>query len=107
MVYAIDFDGTLCENKFPDIGKENQAMIDYVKSLQEQGNQIILWTCRVGNELENAILWCTERGLVFDAYNANLSENIEKFGNDTRKVFAHYYVDDKNLFTPLLEVQSE
>ena len=35
--------------------------------------------------------------LEFDAVNENLTEMIEWFGNDTRKVCVDCYIDDKNL----------
>lgn len=95
-IIAVDFDGTLCENKYPEIGEPRRNVIDYVKTRREHGDKIILWTCRVGEMLENAVKWCAERGLKFDAVNANLPEVIESFGGDTRKIFANEYIDDRN-----------
>lgn len=45
--------------------------------------------------LQDAVDWCYNRGLKFDAVNDNLEENKEHFGNNTRKVFADEYWDDK------------
>ena len=96
-IVAVDFDGTLCENKYPDIGKPFIRMIDYVKSQKEKKNaKLILWTCRKGNELHEAIEWCKTYGLYFDSINKNLPEVIEYFGEDTRKIFANEYIDDRN-----------
>lgn len=95
-IIAVDFDGTLCENKYPEIGEPKNNMLDYVKVRREYGDKIILWTCRVGEMLENAVKWCAERGLEFDAVNENLPEVIESFGGDTRKIFANEYIDDRN-----------
>ena len=97
LVIAVDFDGTLCENAFPDIGKPKQHVMDYVKKLKSEGNKLILWTCREGELLEKAISWCHENGLSFDAYNANLPERIEEFGTDPRKIGADFYIDDRNI----------
>lgn len=47
-VIAVDFDGTLCERNFPDIGAPIMSVIEYVKRKKEQGDTLILWTCRVG-----------------------------------------------------------
>lgn len=96
-IYAIDFDGTLCTNKFPEIGEEKAEVIDYVKNLKSEGHKLILWTCREGEKLDDAIDWCKERGLEFDAINENLEETIEQFDSDPRKVSANHYLDDKNL----------
>ena len=44
-VYAIDFDGTICENKYPDIGKPIQPVIDFCKNMKVEGHKLVLWTC--------------------------------------------------------------
>lgn len=104
MIIAVDFDGTLCQDKFPDIGEEIPFGISAVKAAQANGNKVILWTCRNGAALEAALAWCEERGLHFDAVNENLPEVQARWGGDTRKVWCDYYIDDKNLtFVQLAE----
>ena len=96
-IIAVDFDGTLCGNQYPEIGEPNNALIEYLKMRQQKmGHKLILWTCRVGDRLEQAVDWCQDRGLIFDAVNQNLPEIVESFGGDCRKVFAHEYIDDRN-----------
>lgn len=95
MIFAIDFDGTLVEDNYPSIGKPNIEMIKYVKALKKRGHEIILYTCRNNAALEEAVAWCNEQGLKFDAVNTNLERVKALYGGDTRKVFADYYIDDK------------
>jgi hypothetical protein len=97
MVFAVDFDGTCCVNKYPEIGAPRQPLIDFIKHLQDRGDRLILWTCRSGAELTAAVEWCAGLGLVFDAVNDNLPDNIARYNNNCRKVWADYYIDDKNL----------
>lgn len=59
-IYAVDFDGTLCENIFPGIGSPNIALINHLIKRREQGNKIILWTCRVNEWLQEAVEWCRQ-----------------------------------------------
>ncbi len=99
-IIAVDFDGTLCENKWPEIGEPNKELIDYLKEQKETGVKLILWTCRVGEILENAVKWSAEQGLIFDAVNENLPEVIAFMGGDTRKIFANEYIDDRNAWLP-------
>lgn len=99
MIIAVDFDGVLCEKKWPDIGKPNRRMFKYLIRRKEKGDTLILWTCRCGQRLDDAIMFCLAHGLAFDYVNANVRENVEKFGNDSRKVFAHRYIDDQNVGT--------
>lgn len=95
-IAAVDFDGLLVENKFPEIGEIRQTMFDAVKQLQQNGWKIILWSCRTDEMLAEAVAFCTNHGLVPDAVNENLKEVQEYFGGDTRKVFANIYLDDRN-----------
>ena len=97
LVFAIDFDGTLCENKYPDIGEPIQPIIDFCKTMKADGHKLILWTCREGELLAKAVAWCAERGLTFDAVNENLPERIEQYGTDPRKIGADFFVDDRNV----------
>lgn len=97
MIIAVDFDGTLCEDRFPEIGAEIPLRVLTVKHMQQIGIKTILWTCRDGKPLENAIEWCKKHYLKFDAVNENLPEIQEKWGGDTRKIYCDHYIDDKNL----------
>lgn len=91
-IIAVDFDGTLCENKWPEIGKSNEEVIEYLKNRQRSGDKIILWTCRTGDLLDKAVLWCSEQGLIFNAVNENLPETLEWMGGD--KVEINRYFKD-------------
>ena len=92
---AVDFDGTLCYSKWPELGEPNLPLIEYLKEWKAGGNKLILWTCRAGDALERAVAWCHEHGLTFDAINDNLPEVIELYGNNSRKISCDYYIDDK------------
>lgn len=93
-IYAVDFDGTLCESQWPGIGEPNTKLIEHLIKRQKQGAKIILWTCRIEERLQEAVDWCAEYGLVFDAVNDNLPENVEKYGSNCRKIWATCYIDD-------------
>lgn len=96
MIIAVDFDGTLSKASYPNVGEPNKLLFDYLIKRQELGDEIILWTCRVGEPLDIAVDFCKEQGLTFDAVNENLPWVLEAWDNkDTRKVFADIYIDDK------------
>ena len=95
-IIAVDFDGTLCENDWPEIGRPNEELIEHLLERQKNGDKLILWTCRIDEMLQEAVTWCKENGLIFDAVNENLPEIIKNFGSDTRKIFANEYIDDRN-----------
>ena len=97
-IYAVDFDRTLnLAETYPQLGEPNRELITFLKERQQAGDKIILWTCREGDLLKSAVKYCRNYGLEFDAVNDNLKENIEQFNNNCRKVFADYYIDDRNV----------
>lgn len=95
IIYAVDFDGTLCESEFPKIGAPNTALIQHLIKRRSEGNKVILWTCRVNEKVKEAIDWCKGFGLEFDAVNSNLPEVLAKWGGESRKIYADVYIDDK------------
>ena len=74
-IIAVDFDGTLCENKWPEIGMPNEELIEYLKKRQANGEKLILWTSRNEEQTKDAVEWCKEHELVFDAVNDNLRKS--------------------------------
>lgn len=97
-IVAVDFDGTLAKTKFPKIISAITENISYCKQLKEDGAILILWTCRKGKDLLDAVNWCGKQGLTFDYVNENTVENIAFYGGvDTRKIYAHEYIDDRAL----------
>lgn len=95
-IIAVDFDGTLCTECYPAIGLPNLRLISLLKELRIQGRQVILWTCRCGERLEEAVDWCRGFGLEFDAVNANVRETLVRYGTDARKISADVYIDDRS-----------
>ena len=96
-IIAVDFDGCLCDGKWPDIGAPRQDVINELIREQADGAKLILWSCREGQQLQAAVMWCLNHGLKFDAINDNLEENKAFFGNNSRKIYASEYWDDKSV----------
>jgi hydroxymethylpyrimidine pyrophosphatase-like HAD family hydrolase len=97
MVIAVDFDGTIVEHRYPEIGREIPFAIETLKKLIEDRHRLVLWTVREGKLLDEAVEYCRKRGVEFYAVNGNYQE--EKHGNSdfTRKINADVFIDDKNL----------
>ena len=98
MILAVDFDGTLSLGTWPDVGPANEKLFRFLKKRKDEGDKLILWSCRVGKPLEDAVAFCRENNLEFDAVNDNLPEVIEIYGTNSRKISCDYYFDDKALF---------
>lgn len=98
MVIAVDFDGTIVENKYPEIGNERPFATDTLKMLIQDRHQLVLWSCREGKLLEDAINWCKERGVDFWAVNKDFpEEDITKNRHFSRKLKADMFIDDRQV----------
>lgn len=96
LTIAVDFDNTLAVTRYPAIIAPIGTVVDYIRDAKENHNAIIiLWTCREGKELEEAVAWCKENNIPIDYVNENVPARVEKWGNDCRKVSADIYIDDK------------
>jgi len=104
MIIAVDFDGTLSLAGYPHSGIPNTRLIDELNAYRRNGAKLILWTCREGLLLAEALAFCKRVGIEFDSVNENLDFMKEKYG-DSRKVYADYYIDDKN--KPLPEIKKK
>jgi hydroxymethylpyrimidine pyrophosphatase-like HAD family hydrolase len=95
-VIAVDFDGTIVEHRFPEIGKEMLFAFVTLKALQQKGHKLILWTIRTGALLQEAVDYCKKNGVEFYAVNKNYPEEVldEK---TSRKVNADIYIDDRTV----------
>ncbi|MBR1929583.1 MAG: hypothetical protein IJ834_07640 [Paludibacteraceae bacterium] len=97
MIIAVDFDGTIVTHEYPRIGKPIPFAIDTLKRLQTEGHhQLVLWTVREGELLEEALDYCRKRGLEFYSVNSNYPEEKDEH-NAPRKINADLWIDDKNL----------
>lgn len=96
MIIAVEFDGTIVQNAYPEIGEEVPFAIESLHKLQEEGIRIILWTSRHGELLEEAVRYCRKRGLEFYAVNKNFPEE-DPDSNTSRKIVADLYLDTRNL----------
>lgn len=98
MTIAVDFDGTIVENKYPQIGEEIDFATDTLKMLIKERHLLILWTCREGQLLDDALEWCRKRGVEFYAVNRDYpEETIENNPAFSRKLKADLFIDDRNV----------
>ncbi len=97
-VIAIDFDGTIVEHAYPDIGTPRPGAIRVMKALVENGVKLILYTMRSGVQLEEAIKYLKDNEI--DLWGVNLNPDQANWTSST-KVYANLYIDDAALGAPL------
>lgn len=98
-IIAVDFDGTIVAHAYPEIGRDNPNAIRVLTKLIEQGTKLILWTMRSGKELQEAVDYCTQNGIVFWGINENPAQ---KEWTDSPKAYAPIYIDDAALGCPVI-----
>lgn len=96
MIIAVDFDGVLHHGTYPQIGVPSQEARAALATLKQKGHYIIIWTCRNGDLLLQAINWLVEEGFQFSRVNDQEPQNAAKYGDNSRKVYADVYIDDHN-----------
>ena len=98
MVIAVDFDGTIVTDAYPQIGKEQPFAIDTLKMLIRDHHRLILWTVREGKYLDDAVNWCRERGVEFYAVKRDYpEEEMENNNNTSRKSTEDIWIDDRSV----------
>ncbi len=98
MTIAVDFDGTIVEHRYPEIGEEIPFAIDTLKMLIKDHHRLILWSVREGKLLEDAVNWCKERGVEFYAVNRDYpEETLDNNQHFSRKLKVDLWIDDRNI----------
>lgn len=98
MKLGIDFDGTIVRHEYPDLGIPNEGAIEYLKQFQAAGAKLILWTMRDGEALEQAVKYCKDNGVVFDAVNKGIGD---RNWTQSPKAHCNLYIDDAAYGCPL------
>lgn len=96
MVIAVDFDGTIVEDRYPDIGKAKLFAFETLKELQKRRHQLVLWTYRSGSRLDEAVEFCKKNGIEFYAVNQSYPEEHWD-SRQSRKINADLFIDDRNV----------
>jgi hypothetical protein len=97
MIIAIDFDGTCVTHAYPSMGKDIGAA-PVLKSLVERGHQLILFTMRSGQTLDDAVAWFAKHDIPLYGINTNPSQAS---WTTSPKALADMYIDDAALGAPL------
>lgn len=99
LTLAIDFDDTVAHNDYPAIKGLLDGAKEYINRLHDDGHYLIIWTCRCGNPQYMAEHFLYENGIRYHNINRHNPKAMLQYGNDTRKIWADVYIDDKNLHT--------
>ena len=96
LLIAVDFDGTIVEDKYPAVGKAMPFAIETLKMLQGDGHRIILWTYRHGSKLQEAVDFMHAQEVPPYAVNRSYPEELPMPKDVSRKIHADLFIDDRN-----------
>ncbi len=96
---AIDFDGTVCDHRYPLIGPEAPEAVKTLKDICDIGHRIILYTMRSGHDLGDAIDWFISRNITLWGVQFNPQQAEWTQSN---KCYANLYIDDAAFGCPLI-----
>ena len=96
LIIAVDFDGTIVEDAYPEVGSARIFAFETLKELQSDGHRLILWTYRNGSKLDEAVAFCKKNGIEFYAVNKSYPEEVYE-GKVSRKINADLFIDDRNI----------
>jgi len=105
MFICVDFDGTIVDHRYPEIGQPVPDAIKWLKLLQRQGARLILFTMRsdggvAGNSLSDAVDYLRSEGVILFAINEHPGQ--EEW-TSSPKVYADIYIDDAAFGCPLIK----
>lgn len=98
MIIAVDFDGTCVTHDYPEVGKDIGA-VPVLKELVACGHQLILHTMRSGEQLQHAVDWFAQNGIVLYGIQKNPTQHE---WTESNKCYAQLYLDDAALGCPLI-----
>jgi hypothetical protein len=99
-VLGVDFDGTIVEHEYPQIGPEAPFAFEWLKKFQSLGIRLVLFTMRSGVELNEAVTFCQKNGIEFYGINVNPTQ---KTWTNSPKAYCQNYIDDASIGCPLVK----
>lgn len=97
-IIGIDFDGTIADHLYPDIGEPVPGAFYWMKEFQKAGAKLVLWTMRSDETLDDAVKYCKERGIEFWGVNQNPEQHT---WTSSPKAYCQIVIDDNMACCPM------
>lgn len=97
LIIGVDFDGTIVDHEYPDIGDAVPGAIETLRECVRRGADLVLWTMRSGEHLQEAVDFLASH----DVKLFGVNQNPETDWTTSPKAYCHVYVDDAALGCPL------
>ena len=101
MLICVDFDGTIVDHRYPDIGAPVPGALECLKDLVAAGAKLILFTMRSGEELDQAVEYLAKNEVPLFGVNTNPQQ---KAWTQSPKAYGQIYIDDAAFGCPKISV---
>jgi hypothetical protein len=104
MYICVDFDGTIVDHRFPEIGPPVPGALEWMQKWHQAGARLILFTMRSdggksGNALSLAVDYLRQNGIELYGINKNPTQ---VHWTNSPKAYGNIYVDDAAFGCPLI-----
>ena len=105
MYICIDFDGTIADHRFPEIGPAVPGALKWMGKFQNAGARLILFTMRSdggqnGDVLTDAVNYIQGNGIQLYGINKNPTQ---VHWTNSPKAYGQLYIDDAAFGCPLIQ----
>jgi hypothetical protein len=97
-IIAVDFDGTVVDHRYPEVGPSAPLAAETLRDLNRLGYKLILNTMRSGRHLKEAMAWFEQNGIKL--YGVGFDPEQKKW-TTSNKCYAQLYIDDMAFGVPL------
>ena len=101
MIIAVDFDGTCVDHRYPEVGPSVPDAIRVLKELALKRYDLILFTMRSGEKLDDAVEWFKRNNIPLAGINKSPNQHT---WTSSPKAYANFYIDDAAFGCPLINV---
>ena len=105
MYICVDFDGTIVDHRFPEIGPPVPGALEWMAEFQNAGARLILFTMRSDggkhvDALTRAVDYLTDNGIKLYGVNKNPTQ---VHWTSSPKAYGQLYIDDAAFGCPLTQ----
>ena len=105
MYICVDFDGTIVDHRFPEVGPPVPGALEWMLKWQAAGAKLILFTMRsdgggIGDALSQAVEYLKQNGIELYGVNKNPTQT---HWTSSPKAYGQLYIDDAAFGSPLIQ----
>jgi len=94
-IIIIDFDGTLCDHRYPEVGRIKKGAKEALRQLKDMGYYIKIHSCRTSKLLNDDPKFITKHCKIMSSFLQDNEIPYDEIIMETDKPVAYFYIDDR------------